>query len=120
MNDYFGSYGSSAEEALGVLEPVVDVALKAHERGDYEAFAGLITEAFRAEVSEAGFRKAYEEIAPVLGSLQSRRFLGAIRRRGNPLLLFAARYAGSVDDVLVQVVFKNGLDRPLIDWMHIE
>ena len=36
--DYFGCFGDNAAQALALLMPMVDIALKAHETGDYQAF----------------------------------------------------------------------------------
>lgn len=117
--NYFGAYGSTASDVLRVLEPVLDDALESHRDGDYAAFVRLITTEFQTEVSEAGFEKAHRELAPTLGPILSKRFLGSLNRGGNPVLLFAARYTETSDDVLIQVGFRNGLDHPKIDWIQI-
>jgi len=118
--DYFGSYGPAEAEALRILEPVLDRALEAHQTGDYNTFLELVTPAFASAVPEAGFARAHREVAPTLGELLDKRFLGAFRRSDDPVLIYVARYDATDSDVLIRAQFKNGLSHPKIDWMHIE
>lgn len=118
--DYFGSFGQAPKEALSKLEPVLRTALQSHENGDYEAYSEIITEELKKKIPKENFLKAYEEIAPQLGQLQSLKFLGSLNKDANPLLLFSAGYSETTDDVLVQVTFKNETEPPKIHWLWIE
>lgn len=118
--DYFGTFGDTSDAALARVLPVVDSILEAHETGDYRNFATLVTEELRNKVTDEGFRKAHLEMQPTLGRLQSKRFLGALNRGGNPLFLWAAKYERCADDVLIRIGFKNGTEPPRVDWIWIE
>lgn len=118
--NYFGSFGKDDKQALERLIPVLDQALHAHQVGDYQAFLSVITPELAEQISEDGFAMAFQELAPQLGKLESKSFLAALRRQDNPLLLFAARFAATGDDVLIQAMFKNGTEPPLIDSFWIE
>ena len=118
--DYFGCFGKNAAEALAILMPVVDIALKAHETGDYQAFRNVITDSLAARITPEGFQNAYEAIAPQLGPLISKRLVAALNRAGNPRLLFVARYTKTSDDILINITFTNNAETPLINEMWIE
>lgn len=118
--DYFGSFGNSKKEALSKLEPILKAALKSHETGDYEAYSDIITDELKRKLPKENFMKAFEEIAPKLGRLTSMRFLGSLNKDGNPMLVYAARYAETSDDVLITVTFKDGSHPPKIGWLWIE
>ena len=118
--NFFADFGETKAEALHQLLPAVDRMLRAHQDGDYQAFAAVATPELLEKVSEQGFQRAHREVASGLGALQSRTFLGALNRAGNPMLLLSARYAGTEDDVLVKVIFGAGTRPPLIDWVWIE
>lgn len=118
--DYFGSFGKTPKEALSKLEPILRTALQSHENGDYEAYSEIITEELKRKLSKENFLKAYKEIAPQLGQLQSLNFLGSLRKNSNPLLLYSAKYSGTTEDVLVSVTFKNETEPPKIHWLWIE
>ena len=117
---YFGCFGKNAAEALAILMPVVDIALKAHETGDYQAFRNVITDSLAARITPEGFQNAYEAIAPQLGPLISKRLVAALNRAGNPRLLFVARYTKTSDDILINITFTNNAEAPLINEMWIE
>ena len=118
--DYFGCFGESATEALPKIMPVVDVALKAHETGDYQAFRKVMTNSLAARITPEGFKNAYEAIAPQLGVLISKRLVAAVNRAGNPRLLFVARYINTSDDIVINITFTSNADGPLINEMWIE
>lgn len=118
--DWFGSFGFSREEALSVLDPILDKAIEAHASGRYEDYRRVITQSLAEKVSEEGFSKAHREVWPTLGTLISRRFLGALKKQNNPMLLFSARFENTINDVLITVVFENSSNPPLIDWLWIE
>ena len=118
--NYFGSFGSTEKTALDKLLPTVDHALGAHESGDYDSYLLIITHELSEKVSREGFEKAHTELFPYLGKLGSKTFLGSFKRGLNPMLLFAAKYANTEDDILINVTFKNGTEPPLIDWLWIE
>ncbi|MBR9794001.1 MAG: hypothetical protein GYB58_19870 [Gammaproteobacteria bacterium] len=118
--DYFGGFGKNAAQALKILMPVVDIALKAHETGDYQAFRNVMTDSLAARITPDGFQNAYKTIAPELGPLISKRLLAAVNRAGNPRLLFVARYTNTSDDILINITFTNSADAPLINEMWIE
>ncbi len=117
---YFGCFGKNAAEALAILMPVVDIVLKAHETGDYQAFRNVITDSLAARITPEGFQNAYEAIAPQLGPLISKRLVAALNRAGNPRLLFVARYTKTSDDILINITFTNNAEAPLINEMWIE
>ncbi|MFC3200435.1 hypothetical protein ACFOEW_01195 [Alteromonas oceani] len=117
---YFGCFGKNAAEALAILMPVVDIALKAHETGDYQAFRNVMTDSLAARITPDGFQNAYKAIAPELGPLICKRLLAAVNRAGNPRLLFVARYTNTSDDILINITFTNSADAPLINEMWIE
>ena len=118
--NYFGTFGSTEEEALRLLMPVVDRALKAHERGNYQAYLSVITADLAKKVSEEGFLRAYREIAPQLGRLKSKTLLASLRRGQDPMLIFAAKYENTQDDIVINITFKNATPPPLITWIWIE
>ena len=118
--DYFGCFGESATEALPKIMPVVDVALKAHETGDYQAFRDVMTDSLAARITPEGFQNAYAAIAPQLGQLTSKRLIAAVNRAGNPRLLFVARYTNTSDDIMINITFTNDAEAPLINEMWIE
>jgi len=118
--NFFGNFGSTDEEALQLLMPVVDRALYAHQVGNYQEYLSIVTSDLAAKVSEEGFLKAHREVAPQLGALQSKKFLASLRRGKNPMLLFAARFSLTEDDVVINVTFKSGTKPPLIEWLWIE
>ena len=118
--DYFGCFGKNATQALAILMPVVDIALRAHETGGYQAFRDVMTESLAARITPEGFQKAYEAIAPQLGPLISKRLVAALNRAGKPRLLFVARYTNTSDDILINITFTNSAEAPLINEMWIE
>lgn len=118
--DYFGSFGDTSKEALSTLEPILRIALKSHRNGDYEAYSEIITDELKKELPKENFLKAYEEIAPQLGQLQSLRFLGSLDKNSDPLLLYSAQYSGTADDILISVTFKNETEPPKIHWLWID
>ena len=118
--DYFGFFGKNAAEALALLMPVVDIALKAHETGDYQAFRDVMTDSLAARITPEGFQNAYAAIAPQLGQLTSKRLIAAVNRAGNPRLLFVARYTNTSDDIMINITFTNDAEAPLINEMWIE
>lgn len=118
--DYFGSFGETQAEALARLEPVLETALESHESGDYEAFAQVATDDLRTKVPKENFLKAHQEVAPQLGHRESMRFLASVNRGSNPMLLYAAKYSATADDVLINVTFENRSQPPAIQWLWIE
>lgn len=118
--NFFGCFGNGEADALALLMPVVDRALEAHRVGDYPAYRSLITDELAAAVSEAGFMRAHREVAPALGALRSKVLLASLRRGSDPMLVFAARYAATADDVLITVTFRDGTAPPLIAGLWIE
>ncbi len=118
--NYFGTFGETDKEALQLLMPVIDRALHAHRVGNYQEFVSVITSDLARKITEEGFMKAHHEIAPQLGTLQSKCFLASLQRGKNPMFLFSAKYSGTEDDVLINVTFKSGTEPPLIDWLWIE
>ena len=118
--DYFGCFGDNAAQALALLMPMVDIALKAHETGDYQAFRNVMTDSLAARITPEGFQKAYEAIAPQLGPIISKRLVAALNRAGSPRLLFVARYTKTSDDILINITFTNNAEAPLINEMWIE
>lgn len=118
--DYFGSFGSTRDEALDVLLPLVDELLESLGRGDYEAYCALITESLKSKISRESFDKTYEETQPKLGNLQTLRFLGSLNRNGNPRLVFEAKYEACADDILINITFSNDTAPPRVDWMWME
>jgi len=107
LTNYFGSYGTTKNEALGALDPVVDKVLDALQYGTYEAYIALLTEEFSTKIESSLFRKAHRSISSIMGNLESRSFLCAIKRQNNPVLVYAARYSESDDTILISVTFKN-------------
>ncbi|MAJ68075.1 MAG: hypothetical protein CBB67_015160 [Alteromonadaceae bacterium TMED7] len=118
--DYFGAFGNNATQALAILMPVVDLALSAHETGDYQAFRNLMTDSLAARITPEGFQNAYKAIAPQLGPLISKRLVAAVNQAGNPRLLFVARYTNTSDDIVINITFANNAEAPLINDMWIE
>lgn len=118
--DYFGCFGASKAEALAILMPVVDLALKAHESGDYQAFRDVMTDSLAAIITPDGFQHAYEAIAPQLGQLISKRLVASVNRAVNPRLLFVARYSYASDDIVINVTLNNFAEPPLINEIWIE
>ncbi|WP_296043694.1 hypothetical protein [uncultured Alteromonas sp.] len=118
--DYFGCFGENATQALAILMPVVDIALKAHETGDYQAFRDVMTNSLAARITPEGFQNAYQAIAPQLGPLIAKRLVAALNRGGNPRLLFVARYTHTSDDIVINITFTNSAEAPLINEMWIE
>ncbi len=118
--DYFGAFGNNATQALTILMPVVDIALSAHETGDYQAFRNVMADSLATRITPDGFQNAYEAIAPQLGQLISRRLVAAVNRAGNPRLLFVARYTNTGDDIVINITFTNNAGAPLIHDMWIE
>lgn len=118
--EYFGSFGQSKQEALKLLEPVLDSALEAHQTGSYADYMKLVTDELSAKVTEQGFIKAYREIRPSLGDLIEKSFLASLNRNDNPMLLYSAKYTGTSDDVLINITFKNNTMPPKIEWLWIE
>ena len=118
--NYFGTFGETDQEALQLLMPVIERALHAHTVGNYQEFVSVITHDLAEKITEEGFIKAHHEIAPQLGTLQSKYFLASLQRGKNPMLLFSAKFSGTEDDVLINVTFKSGTEPPLIDWLWIE
>ncbi|QWU99777.1 hypothetical protein [Francisella salimarina] len=118
--NFFGTFGTTDKEALDLLIPVVDRALYAHQVGDYQEYLSIITSDLAAKVTEKSFMKVHREVAPQLGTLQSKKFLVSLRRDQNPMLLFSAKFSGTEDDVVINVTFKSGTVPPLIEWLWIE
>ncbi|MBV1914011.1 MAG: hypothetical protein KUG72_01415 [Pseudomonadales bacterium] len=118
--NFFGSFGNTKEEAIAKLMPVADQIIAAHQDGNYSAFKSVITDDLSGKVDEDSFETAYRQIGLELGALISKQLLGCFRREGNPLLLFAAKYSKTEDDVLIHVSFANGSSPPKIDWIWIE
>jgi len=118
--NYFGAFGTDQTEALPKFLPVLEVALAAHQTGDYDAYLSVVTKALASKVSRSGFAKAHKEVAPQLGELKSKRFLGAIKKHNKPTLLFVANYANCEDDVLISATFENNTLPAKIDWLWIE
>ena len=118
--NFFGTFGSTDKEALQLLMPVVDRALHAHQVGNYQEYLSVITSDLAEKITEEGFLKAHREVAPQLGTLQSKLFLASLRRGKNPMLLFSARFSGTGDDIVINVTFKNRTEPPLIEWLWIE
>lgn len=118
--NYFGSFGRSENEALKTLEPILSKALLAHIEGDFEAYSALISEELASMISESKFKKAHREIQPQLGELVSKKFIASLKKGDNPMLLFSAKYTATLDDVLINVTFKNKTSPPKIDWLWIE
>ncbi|NVK21806.1 MAG: hypothetical protein HWD86_04765 [Kangiellaceae bacterium] len=118
--NFFGTFGLTDKEALQLLLPVVDTALHAHQTGNYQEYLSVITNELARKVSEEGFLKAHRELAPQLGTLQSKSFLASLRRGKNPMMLFSAKFSGTEDDIVINVTFKSGTEPPLIDWLWIE
>lgn len=117
---YFGNFGTSGQEALNRLEPVLDGALEAHQSGNYADYLSLVTEKLSEKVTEQGFLKAHREIQPGLGKLIGKSFLASLNKNDNPMLIYSARYSETSDDVLITVIFKNNTNPPKIDWLWIE
>ncbi len=103
-----------------MLMPVVDHALEAHQNGNYDDYLKVVTAELAEQLTRAGFERAYQEVAPQLGRLQSKTFLGSVRRQDNPMLIFSANYAATKDEVVIQIRFRNGSEPPLIDYLWIE
>lgn len=118
--NYFGTFGSDESEAMQLLMPIIDKALLAHESGNYDDYCSLITDKLAEKVSREGFAKAHREIAPQLGTLESKSFLGSLNQGENPMLTFSARYSGIEEDIVITIIFENGSEPPLIDWLWIE
>ncbi|MCG8609576.1 MAG: hypothetical protein MI864_03490 [Pseudomonadales bacterium] len=118
--NYFGSLGSNADEALAVVEPIVSDILKSHENGDYDLFSSLITQNLKAKVKPEGFKKAVQENQPTLGIMQSKRFVAALNKGGNPMFLWVARFSKADDDVLINITFTDDKASPKVDWVWIE
>lgn len=109
MGDYFGTFGKTRAEALEKLLPVVEALLGAHEAGNYKEFCTYMNE---IETPEQIFLKGSEELKSTFGCLVSKKFLGALKRKENPMLLFSAKYTATGDDVLITVLFNNGTQPP--------
>ena len=118
--NFFGTFGSTDTEALQVLMPIVDRALHAHQVGDYREYLCEITSDLAEKVTEEGFIRAYQNLAPQLGTIQSKSFLASLRRGENPMLVFSAKFSGTEDDILINVTFRSGSEPPLIEWLWIE
>ena len=118
--NFFGTFGTTDTEALQVLMPIVDRAMHAHQVGDYSEYSRVITSDLAEKVTEEGFRRAYQDLAPQFGTMQSRLFLASLRRGDNPILVFSAKFSATEDDILVSVTFRNGSQPPLIAWLWIE
>ncbi|OMH30554.1 hypothetical protein [Motiliproteus sp. MSK22-1] len=118
--NFFGTFGSTDAEALQLLLPVVDRALYAHQAGDYQEYLSVITSNLAAKITQEDFMRAHREVAPQLGTLQSKLLLAALRRGENPMLLFSAKFSGTEDDIVINITFKNGTKPPLIEWLWIE
>jgi hypothetical protein len=119
-DNYYGSYGTSKQAALAVLEPVLDEILRVHELGDYDGFCALITESFQRKISSQSFYKAYQDMRPTLGKLIAKRFVAGLRRGEDPMLIYMATYDAVPDDVLIRVTFANKSNPPRISWLWIE
>lgn len=117
---YFGSFGADYQTAMAVLEPIIQQAISAHETGNYDLFVEVITHEHASRVSREGFAKGFELVAPQLGKLNEKVFLGSLNREGDPVLLFRAEYQLCPDDVLITVQFKNDTRPPLIEYITIE
>lgn len=118
--NFFGTFGLTDKEALQRLLPVVDTALYAHQVGNYQEYLSVITSELAEKVSEEGFLKAHRELAPQLGTLQSKSFLASLSRGNNPMMIFSAKFSGTQDDIVINITFKSGTNPPLIDWLWIE
>ena len=117
---YFGSFGTSEDEALEKLEPILNRALDAHIKGDFESYSELISDKLAGIISKSGFEKAHKEIQPKLGDLVSKTFIASLKRGENPMLLFSAKYSATSDDILINITYKNETSPPQIDWLWIE
>lgn len=117
--NYFGQYGEE-KEALEILLPVVEQAIKAHQQGDYDAYITLVDDSLAKEIDREQFIQAHQEIHPQLGNIVSKRFLGGLNRGGDPMLLFSAKYELISDDILINITFENGSRPPRIRWLWIE
>lgn len=117
---YFGSFGTSKSEALATLMPAVDAILEAHQKGDYDAFLAQITPDLADKISRQGFENAHKEASAELGQLVGKSFLGSLKDKGNPRLLFVATYAGCPSEVLISITFANGSQPPKASWVWVE
>lgn len=119
-SDYDGNFGNNREQALVLLLPIVDIALNAHQSGDYLALRQVITDELALEITEAGFAKACRQMNPTLGGLVNKHLIAALNRQGDPMLVFCAKYDKSMDDILIKVPFENDTYPPRIKWLWIE
>lgn len=117
---YFGTFGSQENIALQKLLPIIDKAIVAHHEGDYQKFKSVITPQLAEQITSANFMKAYQEITPQLGTLISKKFIGAFKKNHNPMLLFVGRYSLTDDDIIIHITFENDTNPPLINGVWIE
>lgn len=108
------------EQLLVEFEPIVDALLAAHDEGNYWQFADLATPELLERVSDAAFRRAYEEIRPGMGTAVSRRFLGFQHRRDEHVGIWVGRFSDTDDDILLRVGFTRRYDAWRVSSIWIE
>ena len=118
--NYFNSSGEFQTDTLNQLEPILDIALNAHQTGDYDEYARVATGDLLSDVSRESFDRGYRKVGRPLGLLVTKRFLGAVRKAEGPLLVYAATYSQCDVELVLSVLFTEQDDELKIDWLWIE
>ena len=117
---YFGFLGSEPTQALESVEPILDDLLAAHEKVNYEQFAGHLQQSVREKMQQQQFQQAATETNKRLGRFLRREFLGGLRRDGRPMLLWAAKFSNSDNDILISLILAQEDDRTAVHWFWLE
>ncbi|MES9856253.1 MAG: hypothetical protein ABW166_06590 [Sedimenticola sp.] len=117
---YFGFLGSDQEQVLAKVDTILDDILRAHEKKKYELFTRHLGSKQRENITEQQFLGAAQETNKRLGSYKSRRFLAGLRRGDLPMLLWAANYSNSEDDIMISLVLDQQGDNVVVNWFWVE
>lgn len=117
---YFGFLGDDQEQVLDKADPILDGILKAHEKKKYDLFARYLGSEQRKNITEKQFLEAAKATNKRLGDYQSRRFLAGLRRDNHPMLLWAAKFSDSEDDIMISLVFEQQDGETVVNWFWVE
>ncbi|SCA57374.1 conserved hypothetical protein [Candidatus Terasakiella magnetica] len=111
MENYFGKLGTSQEEALTRVTPIVDSILKAQDEGDYEGFCASFEAALKNNITKDDFLRNQQNIVKTMGTLAKKEFLTTIHRDGQIGFIYKARFSVSENDFIITITF-NDEDKP--------
>lgn len=107
MENYFGKLGTTQEEALKKVTPIIEGILKAQDDVNYDDFCSFFEDALKEKITPEMFVTNQQNMIANMGKIADTEFVTSLKRAGMIGLVYKAKFTNNEDDFVITITIND-------------